>query len=253
MVYGRLGFIRVAAVAFAGASCLAAAACGGTTASSLSAAPSVSSTADPLAGLTVAQLEAKVIADAKAASSVTLKGTSTQSGDTATFNIATKPGKGCTGTLDLGTKGSVKITEIGSTVYMNPDNKYWEAVSGTEAQQVIALVGGRYIKVSATDKDMASLADLCDVSQMFETNGKKDTITKGKVTTRNGTRVLALNDLTDGSTGYVTDTSDPRLIAIAAPKNSKGGAQNATVTYDAPVTLTAPPASQVIDGSKLGM
>jgi hypothetical protein len=88
---------------------------------------------------------------------------------------------------------------------------------------------------------------------MFETNGKKDTITKGKVTTRNGTRVLALNDLTDGSTGYVTDTSDPRLIAIAAPKDSKGGAQNATVTYDAPVTLTAPPASQVIDGSKLGM
>jgi hypothetical protein len=253
MVSGRLSFARVAAVAVAGASCLAAAACGGPTASSLSAAPSASSTVDPLAGLTVAQLETKVIADAKAASSVTLKGTSTQSGDTATFNIATKPGQGCTGTLDLGSKGSVKITEIGSTVYMNPDNKYWEAVSGTEAQQVIALVGGRYIKVSATDKDMESLADLCDVSQMFETNGKKDTVTKGKVTTRNGIRVLALNDLTDGSTGYVTDTSDPRLIAIAAPKDSKGGAQNATVTYDAPVTLTAPPASQVIDGSKLGM
>ena len=31
------------------------------------------------------------------------------------------------------------------------------------------------------------------------------------------------------------------------------GFQWNTVTYNAPVTLTAPPASQVIDGSKLGL
>ena len=115
----------------------------------------------------------------------------------------------------------MKITEIGSTFYMNPDNKYWEAASGSEAQQVIALVGGRYIKVSATDKNAGSLADLCDVSQMFLTNGKQDTVTKGKVTTRDGTRVLMLNDVTDGSTAYVTDTSNPRLIAFAAPRAPK--------------------------------
>jgi hypothetical protein len=253
MFEGRPAFVRMTLVAAVGVSCLAAVACGGSTTSSGGAAPSATSTADPLAGLTAAQLEAKVIADAKSASSVTMKGTSSQSGETAALNLATKPGQGCTGTLDLGSKGSVKITEIGSTVYMNPDNKYWEAASGAEAQQVIALVGGRYIKAPATDKNMAPLADLCDMSQMFSTNGKQDTITKGKVTTRNGTRVLALNDLTDDSTGYVTDTSNPRLIEVTAAKGSKGGAQNFTVTYDAPVTLTVPPASQVIDGSKLGM
>jgi hypothetical protein len=52
---------------------------------------------------------------------------------------------------------------------------------------------------------------------------------------------------------YVTDTSKPELVQLSAPKGSKNGSGLVTVTMDVPVTLTAPPASQVIDGSKLGM
>ena len=52
---------------------------------------------------------------------------------------------------------------------------------------------------------------------------------------------------------YVTDTSKPELVQLSAPKGSKNGSGLVTVTMNAPVTLTAPPASQVIDGSKLGM
>lgn len=253
MFWGKPGFVRMTLAAATGVSCLALAACGGVTASSLSVAPSASSTPDPLAKLTVAQLQEKLLADMKAASSVTMSGTTTQSGETDTVTFAIKPGRGCTGTIGMGSKGSIKVIEIGSTVYLNMDNKYWEANGGTDAQQVIALIGGRYIKVSTTNKSMGSLASACDLSQMFSTNGKKDTFAKGKLTTLDGVRVLAVKDLTDGSTGYVSDTSKPRLIAISAPKGSKNGGENATVTYDAPVTLVAPPADQVIDGSTLGL
>ena len=51
---------------------------------------------------------------------------------------------------------------------------------------------------------------------------------------------------------YVTDASKPGLLS-SPPKGSTGGTGMATVTLKAPATLTAPPASQVIDGSKLGL
>jgi hypothetical protein len=254
MFQGRPDFVRLASVTAVAASCLAAA-CGSGSAPAASAlaTPGASSTADPLAALTVNQLEAKVIADVKATSSVMLRATVVQSGATDSIDLAIKPGQGCTGTLGLASQGNIKLTEIGSTLYLNPDDKFWTANSGSEAQQVIALLGGRYLKVPSTDKNFQSLTGSCDLSQMFTTNGKKDDITKGKVAVRDGTRVLALNDLTDGSTGYVTDTSDPLLIAFAAPKDSKAGAENATVSYGAPLTLTPPPAAEVVDGSVLGM
>ena len=55
------------------------------------------------------------------------------------------------------------------------------------------------------------------------------------------------------SVAYVTDTSKPELVQLSAPKGAKNGSGLVTVTMNVPVTLTAPPASQVIDGTKLGM
>jgi hypothetical protein len=248
-----------------GASCLALAACssaassGGTTSSTgasgaTGAAPSATSTADPLASLSATKVAAEVMADAKAASSLTLAGSITQTDGTGeTVNLAIKPGQGCTGTIATMGKGSFKLTKIGDTIYLDPDKQFWEANGGAAASTIINLVNGKYIKISSTDKTMGSVADLCDVSQMFSTNGKQDALAKGKVTTLNGTQVLPLNDTAEGSVSYVTDASKPQLVAITSPKGAKNGSGKITVTYDAPVTLTAPPASQVLDGSKLGI
>ena len=248
MFQRRRAFVRMASVA-AGASCLALAAC-----SSAASSPGASGAADPLASMSAAQVAAEVTANAKAASSLTLAGSMTQADGTGeTASLAVKPSQGCTGTIGTVGKGSFKLIKIGSTIYLNPDKQFWESNGGAAASTIINLVNGKYIKISSTDKNMGSVADLCDVAQMFSTDGKQDTLTKGKVTTLNGTRVLPLNDTPDGSVSYVTDTSKPQLVEITSPKGAKDGSGKITVTYGAPVTLTAPPASQVIDGSKLGL
>lgn len=248
MFQRRRAFVRMASVA-AGASCLALAAC-----SSAASSPGASGAADPLASMSAAQVAAEVTANAKAASSLTLAGSMTQADGTGeTASLAVKPSQGCTGTIGTMGKGSFKLTKIGSTIYLNPDKQFWESNGGAAASTIINLVNGKYIKISSTDKNMGSVADLCDVAQMFSTDGKQDTLTKGKVTTLNGTRVLPLNDTSEGSVSYVTDTSKPQLVEITSPKGAKDGSGKITVTYGAPVTLTAPPASQVIDGSKLGL
>ena len=259
MFQGRAGLVGMASVAV-GASCLALAACSsasssgstpgaGGSSSATGAAPSATSTADPLADLTADQVAAKVITTAKAAPSLTLNGSMTDSGVAETIKFALKPGQGCTGTAGSADKGSFELTKIGDTTYLKPDKQFWETNAGSSASAVIALIDGRYIKLSPGNKSMQSLVSICDVSQMFSTDGKKDKLTKGKVTTLDGTRVLQLNDTTDGSVGYVTDTGAPQLVQFTGPK----GSGKITVTYGAPVTLTPPSPSQVLDGAKIGL
>ena len=197
-------------------------------------------------------MAAKVIADAKTVSSLTLDGSISGSNGTETIHIAIKPAQGCTGTMGAGSRAA-SSSPRSATPLPNPDKKFWEAFGGANASQVITLVDGRYLKVSSSDKAMGSLASICDVKQMFSTNGKQDAIAKGKVTALDGTRVLALKDTADDSVAYVTDTSKPQLFELTSPKGAKDGSGKITVTYDAPVKLIAPPASQVLDGSQLGL
>jgi hypothetical protein len=135
---------------------------------------------------------------------------------------------------------------------LNPDKQFWMANGGSNASAAIALINGRYLKTTTTDKNAAGLSDLCNVSQLLSPGFMgTGTLAKGPVTTLDGTRVLQLK-MSDGTTTYVTDTSKPELVEVFAPKGTKDGSGKVTLTFGAPVTLTAPPASQVIDGSQLG-
>ncbi len=244
--------IRAAVVAVAGVSCLAATACGAT-ASSPTGAPSASSTVDPLAGLSATKVVAEAKANAEAAPSLTMAGTITQQGQSDAINLGIKRGQGCAGSIGLSGQGTVKLILIGKTIYMNPDKQFWTTNAGSNAKAVIALVNGRYLKVSASDKNMAGITVLCDVSKLLnqDTTTAK-TYTKGTVTTLDGRRVLPIK-VSDGSTDYVTDTSKPEYVEATAPKGAKNGSGKVIISVGAPVTLTAPPASDVIDGTALGV
>jgi hypothetical protein len=246
----RLGWARIA-VGVAGASCLAVTACGGVATSSPTAVPSASSTVDPLAGLSAAKVVAEAKADAENAATLTIQGTVTQQGQASTVDLAIRRGQGCMGTVGVGGQGTVKLIIIGQTIYMNPDKQFWTANSGASAAAVIALVNGRYIKLAASNKNAAGLGDVCNLNELLNTDTTK-TYTKGAITTLDGKRVLTIKG-SDGGTGYVTDTSKPEYVKVTAPKGSKDGYGQVTVVVDAPVKLTAPPASEVIDGTKIGL
>jgi len=68
-----------------------------------------------------------------------------------------------------------------------------------------------------------------------------------------GARVLPI-EAPDGGILYVTDTSKPEIAEIVTGKNT-GDDVTGKVTFSvgAPVTLTAPSASQVLNGSAIGL
>lgn len=65
--------------------------------------------------------------------------------------------------------------------------------------------------------------------------------------------MLELKDTTEASTAYVTDSATPELVEVTAPKGATVGSGTAKAAIDAPVTVTAPAASDVIAGSQLGL
>lgn len=246
-------WVQITLAAAAGVSCLAVSACGSSTTSG-AAAPSASSTVDPLASLSAAKVNAEAIADAEAAPSMTIDGTASQSGKAYTIDLGIKRGTGCTGTIGMGSSGSMKMIVIGKTMYFQANEQFWKTAAGNTADTsaAIALIDGRYLEVPTSDKNMSQLADMCSVKSLMTSGSTAVPDGKGPVTTLNGTRVVPVK-LSDGSTDFVTDTSKPEFVKASAPAGSKAGEGNATVTIGAPVTLTAPPASQVLNGSELGM
>jgi hypothetical protein len=230
----------MAAIA-AGAGCLALSACGG----------SPSSSADPLASLSATKIEAEAITNAVAAATLTMNGTITQSGQTETIDdLGIKRGVGCAGTIGEGSKGSFKLILIGSTVYINPDQRFWLANGGPGASGVYTLIDGRYLKTTTSDKNVTGIGDLCDVHNLL-TSGGNTAETKEAVTVLGGIRVLPLK-ISDGSTDYVTDTSSPQFVEATSPKGSANGSGKITIAVNTPVAVAAPPASQVIDASLAG-
>jgi hypothetical protein len=244
-------FARLTALAAVGAGCLMVAACSsGSSGSSPAvggASASVSSTPDPLAALSTTAIATKAMANLKAASSVTMKGNLVVSGQAVTFDLGIKSGAGCAGSIGLGSKGNIKVVVMGKTVYFNADDGYWKAYAGSSADAAIKWANGRYVKTT-TSSSMGSLTQLCDLTSMMDSMKLTEKMTKGKVTTLDGVKVLPLSQGADG-TAYVTDTANPEFAKIESPKNSTNGTIGALTFSFAPVTVTAPAASDVVDES----
>ena len=73
--------------------------------------------------------------------------------------------------------------------------------------------------------------------------------TKGPVTTVNGQPALELSQPKRSTHVYVSKSANPEIVQIQGPKGQ--GYVNFT-GYDAPATITTPPASDTLDGAKYG-
>jgi hypothetical protein len=201
-----------------------------------------------------ATLMTDALANTRAASSVTMSGTLSSSGQDYTLDLGLKPGEGgCTGTVETGATGGYKLVVVDQTVYFAPDTTFWEAYGGANAAAAINLVNGRYLEGPESDSNFGSIAALCDLSTVLATPKPLGNITMGQVTTLDGVRVLPLTD-SDGGVMYVSDTGKLEVVEMTQDK-AKATSASGTLTFKvgAPVTLTAPPPSEVLEGSTLGL
>jgi hypothetical protein len=212
---------------------------------------SASTSTDPLASLTATQVFNKAIADTSAASSLHLVGSGDNAGHTITFTLDIAEGTGCAGALAEGSMGSFQLILLGKTVYLKPDATFWKSAVGATAGAALSLLEGKYLKGTTSSSGLSSISQLCSLNQLLSQQPlTASDLTKDGVSTFGGSQVIVLKDSTTNGVAYVTDQAQPLVVRISGT-----GANGGTVTfsgYNVPVTITAPPASEVVDGSKYG-
>lgn len=204
-----------------------------------------------IAGLSTAQILAKTQAAAKAANSVHVKGDLVDGKDRLRLDVRlARAGGGGSITMDGDT---VSVIVIGKTAYLRMSNSFWrkQSKSKAEANAVIALIGGRWIKTALTNKDLGDLAVFASKTGffdgLFEDPG---TLKKTAPKTVDGVPSIGLKS-SDGGTLWV-DVTTARPVRLDSP--SKTTPESLTFTeYNQVAPPKAPPAAQVIDGKALGL
>lgn len=215
-------------------------------------APSATPTPKPtpkpssIAGLSAAQILTKTQAAAKAANSVRVKGAMTDGTDKLGLDVRLATAGGG-GSITMG-GDTISVMVIGKTAYFRMSDGFWrkQAKTKAEANAMIGLIGGRWIKTSLTNKDLGELALFASKSQffdgLFEETGK---LKKVAPKTVDGIACVGLSD--DDGTLWV-DAATARPVRIESGKDAL-----AFTDYNRVAIPKAPPANQLIDGKALGM
>jgi hypothetical protein len=191
-----------------------------------------------------AQILEATKAAASKATSVHIAGTISSSGKPVSLNMELLAGKGGKGTISQ--EGfTIQLIQTGGAFYINGSKAFYNHVGGAAAAQ---LLQGRWLKAPANSGELASLAELTNLSKLVDTAlSSHGTLSKGPVTTIEGQKAIGLHDTTKGGILYVATTGTPYPLEIT--KSGKEGGKVVLNRWDEPVSLTAP--AGAIDIGKL--
>jgi hypothetical protein len=224
--------MSAAAVIAAGATC-------GPLALSAAAAP-LAPAGNPFARLTADQIAKKAATDLKAAAAFHYHGSAKASGQTISISMSVTHG-GCTGSIGDGSQGGFAILAIGKTVWIKPNDKFWES-AGIPASE-LSVVEGKWLEITGTGSKSlsATFAPLCSSNELVSSLAPHLTgLVKGKTIKISGHRALQLRNRSGQESIYVSISSKPEILRI-----SDDGTINFSA-YGARVALTPPPAADVI-------
>jgi len=232
--YVRRGAVAVAICGLA----VLLAGCAAWTATSGPAVPTAS--AGPLAGLTAGQILTRAAADLEAASSVHITGSTKFPGQTTAVDL-TVGAHGCTGTIEIAGQGSVLLLGTGGTVWMKPDEQFYQAAGVSAAE--LSQLAGKYLRISSSKSGIGALCYLGQLATQI--SGGAGHVVLGQTTTVLGQPALQLNDVKQPGDAYVTAAARPEFLRVG----SGGGGYMDFTDYNAPFTVTPPPAAQTVDGA----
>jgi hypothetical protein len=218
-----------------------------------SASPGVAATGK-LTGAAATALAAKAIANTRAASSVQVAGqsisTSATKGQAVSFNLLLVKNQGCSGTISVSKTESFKIVQTGGFVWLMPSAAFYESLH--LSKQAMALVADKYIKVKASDKQVASLTTVCTFNGLFSSLPKPSGLNFTAVpVTYQGAPAYQITQSGKPGIATVSNAATPLLLKITAPQ---AGAGSITFgAYNSAKTITAPSDAESIDGSQLGI
>ena len=193
---------------------------------------------------------AQVLADVKAAAtkaaSAHVAGSIVSNGTPIKLDLSTARGKGAKGSMS--TNGlSFDLVRVGDTLYIKGSDEFYKHFAGAAVAQ---LLQGKWLKASATQGQLKSLAPLTNIGALFAgISANHGKLASEGATTYKGQKVAEIRDTSDNSKLYVAATGKPYPVAIVGGKQGESG----TITFgdwNSDVSLSAP--KDALDISQLG-
>jgi hypothetical protein len=219
------------------------------TAATGTAAAPASTPGNALSGLTADQIATRATADLRSASSVRITGSATDAGQKMTVDLSLGT-KGCTGTIGINGKGTVKVLKIGKRLWIKPDDRFWRSAGGSAAAAIMPIVSGKYIEPGSKGSSLAGMGTFCSLSQFTGSIDRHPAgLVKGVTTTISGQPALQIKDIADTASVYVSISARPEFLRF---EGSGTDGRWDFSHYNEPLHLVPPPASETLDGAKYG-
>jgi hypothetical protein len=186
---------------------------------------------------------------------VKVSGELTSNGQAISIDLQANSDGDCTGSLGIG-DGKAELLGVGGDTWMKPDEAFWRSFAGDTADQVISIVGDKWVVVPEGED---SIKQFCDVNDLLDQllkddDSDKSTYTKKGTDTVDGEDVVKVDneDPSSGtSTGYVLVDDPHYLVKIEKTEGEDTGSVTFS-EFDKEFDVTAPADDEVIDLDNLG-
>jgi hypothetical protein len=209
---------------------------------------------NPLKSLTSYQIIGKAFANTEAAANVQITGKVVAGRETTRLSSLTlvNGGSGCIGDIYRSNLGSFQLIYDGTTAWILPSLDYWQT-AGKDNPAAVPAVEGNYLEVKPDGKSLGALVTLCSLKTLVGTGpspARRTGFAAPAPTIVAGVPALKIADTADGGYAIVSDTTQPLLLSVFVP--GRAGENFSFAYFATPVTMAAPPAAEVVDGSQYG-
>jgi hypothetical protein len=179
------------------------------------------------------------------ATSFHVQGDLTDGSTPITLDLRIRGTQGARGRLRLG-EDELQVLVIGRTGYFSAGPAFWRKYGGEPA---VRLLRGKFLKASTSSKDFADFLGLTDPEQLAHNLLPQQGLARGSGTVIDG---LPAREFTDGAGGsyFVAEHGDPVPLKLVG-RDGKTSISMTFGEYGATVDLTPPPASAVVEESRL--
>jgi hypothetical protein len=189
--------------------------------------------------------------DMKALSSVRMQGDIASEGEEVSLDMRVDTDGNCQGEISM-MGGNAELLSIDGTTWFRPDEAFWRASAGPQADLIISTVGDKWVVMPAEQADVATFCDLDELLGQIEDTGDED-VSKGETEDVDGEEAVVIESETDEGDplkAWVAVDGEHHILKMEVEQGDEPG-EIAFSEFDEELDLEAPADDEVIDFSQL--